>query len=274
MSMVAISQTLGSLGDEIGRSLAQVLGYDFVDREIVLQAAERFGKGVSAFEHVTEERPRLWERFSDVTRGYRTFVEAIIWEIAARDNVIIAGRGAPFVLGALCHGVRVRITGSERVRVTRVERRLGIDAERATDIVRQSDHERAARIRFLYHVDWNDPLLYDLVINTDSMDERLSVRLIQAVLESDRHQPGPDSIREVADAALAARARADLLSHPLTQPLDLSVACQHGRMSMRGIAAHEEQRRAAEEIVRTLPGVIEVLNEIVVTSLPRHHVGA
>jgi cytidylate kinase-like protein len=57
MSIIAVSQTLGSLGDEIGRELARTLTYQVADREIILEAAERFGEGVPALQHATEEKP-------------------------------------------------------------------------------------------------------------------------------------------------------------------------------------------------------------------------
>ncbi len=41
MSIVAISETAGSLGNEIGRRLAEMLGWSFADREIIAKAAER-----------------------------------------------------------------------------------------------------------------------------------------------------------------------------------------------------------------------------------------
>ena len=44
MSIVAISETAGSLGNEIGRRLAERLGYRFADREIIAKASERFGE--------------------------------------------------------------------------------------------------------------------------------------------------------------------------------------------------------------------------------------
>ena len=65
MSIVAISPTTGSLGDEIGREVARALGYEFADREIIEKAAARFGEGVMELAHATEEKPTLWERFID-----------------------------------------------------------------------------------------------------------------------------------------------------------------------------------------------------------------
>ena len=94
MSIVVVSQTLGSLGDEIARELARTLSYQFADREIILEAAERFREGVPALQHATEEKPTLWERFAGTRDPYLAYVEAIVWEIAARGSVVIVGRGA------------------------------------------------------------------------------------------------------------------------------------------------------------------------------------
>src|SRR4030095_3320855 len=106
MSIVAISPTIGSLGDEIGREVARARGYEFADREIIEKAAARFGEGVMEFAHVTEEKPTLWERFIDTNRRYMTYVEAIVLELAARDNVVLAGRGSAFLLGQMRHVLR------------------------------------------------------------------------------------------------------------------------------------------------------------------------
>ena len=122
MSIVAISPTLGSLGDEIGREVARARGYEFADREIIEKASARFGEGVMELAHATEEKPTLWERFVDTSRRYMTYVEAIVLEMAARDNVVLAGRGAAFLLGTTRHVLRVRVTAPERVRATRIVR--------------------------------------------------------------------------------------------------------------------------------------------------------
>jgi len=49
MSILAISETAGSLGKEIGHTVAASLGHEFADREIISKAAERFGEGRRCF---------------------------------------------------------------------------------------------------------------------------------------------------------------------------------------------------------------------------------
>lgn len=149
MSIVAISQTLGSLGDRVGLELARTLGYEFADREVILRAAERFGGDTMGLYRVTEGRPTLWERFTSTRQHYRTYIEAILWELAARDNVVLVGRGSVFVLQRVRHALRLRITASEETRARRVEQLEGLAAAAAMDRVRESELERATRVRFL-----------------------------------------------------------------------------------------------------------------------------
>jgi len=44
-------------------------------------------------------------------------------------------------------------------------------------MVRHSDQEKHGRIRYLYDVDWGDPALYDLVLNTEKLSVDAGGRL-------------------------------------------------------------------------------------------------
>ncbi len=266
MGIVAMSGTLGSLGDEIGREVAQTLSYEFANQEIIVGAADRFGEDLGKLEQFTEQKPALWERFTDTRERYRTYVEAVIWELAARDNGVLSGRGSAFVLRPVRHALRVRITASERLRVRWVEHRQGLTPEAATQVVRQNDRQRAARVSSLYQMDWDDPLVYDLVLNTEGLTASEGARIVQQALRGERFQPTSDARRELQDLSVAAGAKAALLADPRTRHLWLSrpPSCRNGRLSLAGVADRAELRQVAQEIVAKLPGVTEVVNEIAV----------
>src|SRR5262245_16368905 len=120
MSVVAIAETSGSQGIEIGRELSRALGWEFADREIISKAAERYGEAAMELRHVTEEKPTLWERFSDSRRHYLSCVEATIFEMAAHGHVVLVGHGAAIMLRDITHVLRVRVTAPEEVRIRRV----------------------------------------------------------------------------------------------------------------------------------------------------------
>jgi cytidylate kinase len=263
MSIVAISETAGSAAIEIGRTLAAALGYEFADREIIEKAAEGFGEGVTTLTHATEEKPTLWERLTDTQRRYVAYVEATILDMAARDNVVLAGRASTIVLRAVPHALRVRITAPDDVRAERLEIQQGLVHEAAVDYVRRSDRERAARVRFIYHVDVDDPLLYDVVLNTERLSPARCVEIIQEALREPRYQPTDTSRRATVDASITAQARAALLANAVTRPLAIAVDCRHGVVTLDGGVRTQTERSTAAEVVARIAGVREVQNQII-----------
>lgn len=267
MSIITISQTLGSSGEAIGCALAEELTYTFADREIILKAAERLGRDVAELERLIEGRPGVLERLKETRRDYLAAVEAVIWEFAARDNVVLVGRGSTFVLQRIRHAFRVRVTAPLHVRARRLEAERGLVPD-AEDVVARSDRDWAARIRVLYDVALDDPLQYDLVLNTARLDIPAAVGTIRAALAAERYQATPASLAEVRDRCLTARVHAALLAHPETRGLGLFFSSRDGQVSLSGRVAREDQRRVAEEVVASLPGVTRVLSEIVVIRPP------
>ena len=263
MSIVAISETAGSGAIEIGRALAAGLGYEFADREIIEKAAEGYGEGVTALTHATEERPTLWERITDTQRRYVTYVEATILGLAAHDNIVLAGRASTIVLSHVPHALRIRITASERTRIERLEHQLGLVHDAAADYVRRIDRERAARVKFIYQVDVDDALLYDLVLNTDRLSVAQCVAMTREALGDDRVQSTAASRQAVLDLSLAARAKAALLANPSTRPLLLSVDCRDAVVTLSGSVRTQQDRSTAEETVTKVTGVREIVNRII-----------
>ena len=272
MSVVAISETFGSQGNEIGWELSRSLGYEFADREIIAKAAERYGESVMELHHVSEEKPTLWERFSDSTRHYVSCIEATILEMAARDEAVLVGHGAAIILREVPHVLRVRVGASESLRATRAHQQQGLaTAETALELVREVDRERAARIKFLYHVDVDDPLLYDLVIDTDRVSVVDGVRIIRTALEGEFARPSLRSLALARDASVVAQTRACLLVDPTTRGLRPAVTAAGGRVTISGMVDSDALRDKVIAMARGIPGVIDVIDEMVVVPITRSY---
>ncbi len=76
MTIVAISREMGSGGYEIGAAVAKALGFEYVNRQILLEAAHAYGVSEATLEDVVTRRPRLWERFDAERRRYLMCLEA------------------------------------------------------------------------------------------------------------------------------------------------------------------------------------------------------
>ena len=269
MSVVAISETVGSQGDAIGRELARSRGWEFADREIISRAAERYGEGVMELRHITQERPSLWERFTDSKRHYLSYVEATIFELAAHAGVVLVGHGAAVLLRPLTHVLRVRVTAPESVRAERVSHQQGLVPDAALDFVRETDHERAARIKFLYRVDLDDPLLYDLALNTERVNVAEGAALIAQALQIQRCQSTERSQATARDLSLAAQARAGLVRDPETRQLRVSITALDGVLTATGTVDSEPARARVLEVVGRVGDADGVVDKITVVQFGR-----
>jgi cytidylate kinase len=258
MSVVAISESLGSMGIEIGRTVAARLGYEFAERDIISKAADRFGADVMRLSHAAEERPTLLERFNAEQRRFAQYVEATVHEMAARDNFVLVGLASTLILANAPHTLRVRVTAREAARAERLARQLGLTEAAALERVRDADRERAGRVRFLYHVDWEDPLLYDLVINTERAEAEEGAGLVQQALEPERFRSTEASRRVMAERSLVAQAYAVLLADPITRTRPLTVQCEDGVLGVGGRVEEWSTRRAVEQALSSISGVREI----------------
>ena len=60
----------------------------------------------------------------------------------------------------------------------------GIGRDAAEKIIYKSDSERKGFLQFAFHMNWNDPSLYDLIINQDKMGTDSAAKLITDVAQS------------------------------------------------------------------------------------------
>lgn len=92
-----------------------------------------------------------------------------ILHLAELGNVILVGRGANVVTAAMPDVFQVRLIGSLEKRIARVQARRGLDRTQALRLIRREDGGRARYLRQNFKKAIDDPLLYHLVINTDSL---------------------------------------------------------------------------------------------------------
>jgi hypothetical protein len=152
------------------------------------------------------------------------------------------------------------------VRADRIEREQGLTAEAARDYIQDADRDLAARVRFLYHLDWDDPLLYDIVINTERTSVPRAVAMLRERLLDDRLAPTEASHRALRDRSLGALARAALLANPATRPRAIGVRVADGSVELTGRVETDTERRTAENAVARIPGVAGVRNELVIVA--------
>jgi cytidylate kinase len=114
--------------------------------------------------------------------SYLKHLVAIATSLAAHGRVILLGRGMHYILPAEW-GVKVRLVGSLEGRVERVRRELQLDEAAARRWIEEAQRRRDDLIRNLFHRDPSDPHDYDMVLNTDHLDEETCADMVVDLLE-------------------------------------------------------------------------------------------
>jgi cytidylate kinase len=204
-NVICISYATGSGGDEIGRVVAERLGFLHVDEEIVARAAAR--GGISPADVANEERrqslaARLLGSISDggsaTALGGMPFVledspssdeiqvliREAIEQTAARGDVVITAHAASHALESGARILRVLVTASPTRRAKRVSEQADIDIAEANRTVKASDAGRRDYLKRFYNVADELPTHYDLVVNTDEIPIEEAAALVVHVAQA------------------------------------------------------------------------------------------
>jgi cytidylate kinase len=200
-TVVCISHTAGAGGEEVGRLVAERLGFLYVNEEIVARAAAK--GGVDAADVADEERRKslaaralnaiaqgggeawtlgavgpLSSREELDSDDIRSLIRETIEQTAARGKAVIVAHAASYAIG---HGdgvLRVLVTASPETRTTRVAEAEGLDQAGAARALKESDAGRADYLKRFYDVREESPTHYDLVLNTDALSIEQAADLI------------------------------------------------------------------------------------------------
>jgi len=107
-----------------------------------------------------------------------------ILHLAETGNVVIIGRGANIITARHPSAVHVRLVGSLDRRIEHLMDYKHLSLEEAKEYARTEELGRARYVKKYYSADIEDPLRYDLVINTDRVPYEEAGRLIADALSA------------------------------------------------------------------------------------------
>jgi len=262
MAILTISHEMGSGGAEIGMALATRLGYTYVDNEELLGRAQRYGLAEERLARLVEDRPSWVERFDAETRRCILALQAVLYEFAQADNVVLIGGGGQWLLRGVPHALRTRIVAPFPERVTRLTATLSAQGrERVTpktvaQFIRRDDIQKAARMRYLFDADVKDPSLYDVLINTAAFSRAAAVQLL-ADLARRPEFGSTDAARElVADRVVASQVEVALAGHPDMRRYRIDVESTRGLVTLELPAGVDPD--VAVAVARSVTGVQDV----------------
>ena len=184
MRIITISREFGSGGRELGKRLADVLGWDYYDREIITAIAEQKCMDEAYVEKVLEQRP--WQgmplhfrgSFSLGRQPVQTWLlleqKRVIEGIAKNGrNCVIVGRNADVLLREYAP-FNVFVCAEQEVKIRRCMERSGegkdLSRREVERQMRSIDKGRAKTREMITGSAWGARESYHLIVNTTGWD--------------------------------------------------------------------------------------------------------
>ena len=275
MAIITISREMGSGGIPISHKAAEKLGYTLLDGEALKKAAPAYGLTPEALEQADEKPPAFVEKLDEQMEVDLHQIELIVLEYALKGNVIIYGRGGQDLLKEIGSVFRVRIIAPFEERVERWAEREWLDPDLARILVRKSDQQRAGFIKYYFDRDWEDPLHYDLIINTSRLSEEMAINLIcTGVQDKNLMEQKGTSKKILSDLILRKKTEIAILSTSAVEGHHLNIEAKNGIITLSGHVHGEEDRRTVLNAVRAVEGARDLVDQLKVIeyrTYPKEH---
>lgn len=196
--VITIGRQFGSAGHDIGELLAEKLGFSFYDKELVELAAQKSNISDETLKNFDERatssllyslasgsysaRGMAGPLYYEMPINDKLFIAQsnIIREVAQKDNCVIVGRCADYVLEDV-KGVdlyNVFIYAPMDFRIGRVSEALGLTQKQAKERIVKTDKQRKTYYNYYSNKDWGDIDNYDICINSERFGIENSAEII------------------------------------------------------------------------------------------------
>ncbi|WP_278603356.1 cytidylate kinase family protein [Blautia massiliensis (ex Durand et al. 2017)] len=183
-NVIAIGRQFGSGGHDIGKILAEKLGYDFYDAEIIQMTAGTTGYTPefvkkkeeimtnSLFYDLVNQMYLNTDRQDEAPKDKIFEAECqVVRNLAKKGNCVIVGRCADYVLRNSGNCLKVFFSAPLVSRIRRVAQRQNISEGEAKATVQKNEKLRADNYRYYTRRMWGAAGNFDLSLNTDLGEE-------------------------------------------------------------------------------------------------------
>ena len=188
--VITIAREFGSGGHLLGERLSKELGIRLYDKEFIHLAAQESGMDEAYIRKNEQSIPSFWLK-SVYAQNKNTVEQSmapddvlfvaeskIVQEAAAKEDCVIVGRCADFVLDGQPGLIRVFCCAGLDAARQRCVQEYGLPADKAESEIKRVNRKRMAHYEYYTGRKWGDPHHYDLVVNTSHVSIEEAFRMI------------------------------------------------------------------------------------------------
>ncbi|MBN2322028.1 MAG: cytidylate kinase-like family protein [Acidobacteria bacterium] len=268
MQIICVSRGSFGYGNELAEKLAQKLGWDCIPRETLTDSATDQGIPVGKIESAVLKRHPITEGLAIQVEMMKAFISAQICERAMEKSVIYHGRTGHLVLPGISHVLRIRAIANDEERINMTLRRMpSLTREKARKYNDQVDEDRRRWVRTLYNVDWEDPSLYDITINSLNMTVENSASALVSVAQLPDFMETPASRQAVRDTLLASRCRLAIGRDDRTRDVSVTVKADHGNVAVTYLPRQAKQAAVIPEVLSRIEDIQSIVCTVATTNI-------
>lgn len=270
MSIITLSRQVGAGAEQIVEIICRELGFISADKEKIGEAVAAYGFQFTSLQKYDETKPSFWDFISRERYKFFHAVQIAICELARKGKVIVIGRGGFILLKDIPGILRVRIIAPFDVRVKNMAQ-TGKSREEIETALRNRDRESEGFLRHHYQADWNEPLLHDMLINTEKIPFDKAARLIMEALRvMDEMGNQAEAQEMLTDLTLKLKVELAVMQDVKVDIRNLDVTVKQGNVIISGIVSHEQVKKACEEAAGRVEGIKHLDNRINIASILPH----
>ena len=271
MAVIAMTREMATLGKDVASGLAERLGLTVVHHELVKQSiTERAGMRESEVHRFLEGEASLLQQWKIDRKRLSRYTAQEILELTGKGDVLIRGWGATYLLRSVPHVICVRICAPMQFRQKVLMQRLRIkDPLLARHEIEGNDVAHNGTMQKMFGIDWTDPSLYTIALNTARVPVKDCVEHIVRLAESPAFQETPESRRALEDNLILSRVRATLEQRFGSGLGGIDVTVSAGKVALMGGTSDERIIVDAIRLVHAVDGITGVESQMrVITFQP------
>lgn len=257
MAIITVSRGTFSGGQILAECVAEKLGYRCISREILLEAAREYGVPAEVLSKALGDKPGILERLTSERAHYLTCIRAALIREARTGKLVYHGHAGHLLLKDVPHVLTIRVIANMDFRIQSLVEHHNLSKERAIQYIEKMDEERARWTRFLYHVDWQDPTLYDLVINLNHMDLTDACDIVCYMADAKQFKVTPQWQKTMDNLVLSNHLMA-IIANNKSISGEVEIKASEGVVTLMGSVESLVDADRVRMIVRNVPGVKEV----------------
>lgn len=267
MAIITISRRIASYGDETAEVLAEILGYKFITRKTLEQKLLERGMAESMLKKYDERKPNFWDSISRERDFYLDILRETVFEEAKHDNRIFIGRGGFAILKDIPSCYRVRLVASDTVRLKRLMAEFNWNENQARQRLNESDQNRDGFHKCFFNVQVEDPAVYDIVLNTNSIKAETAAEIIKSAFEKSISKEMSEKTHAAVSRKLLGQKIVNAIAFEHKLPIYfLDAEVSENEIKLHGISESGSDLEKAIEIAKVFAGKLPINSQITFVS--------